>query len=153
MIKYLLDQNVVKALTSRKPNRNVDAWLDSVEDQALALSVMTLMESEKGIEMERQKKTGDTLAREKRAKSIKAGEDALTNLRADYGDRILALDDECALELGRLIAQKNKNNFDLAYAATAKRHKLILVTRNIGDLTGRGVDLLDPFVAEPTVTR
>ena len=106
MIKYLLDQNVVKELTSRKPNRNVDAWLDSVEDQALALSVMTLMESEKGIEMERQKKTGDTLAREKRAKSIKEGEDALTNLRADYGDRILALDERVRARIGPLDRSK-----------------------------------------------
>jgi toxin FitB len=49
------------------------------------------------------------------------------------------------------VGQKNKDNFDLGYAATAKRHKLILVTRNMSDLRGRGVALLNPFDADPKV--
>lgn len=148
---YLLDQNVVKELTSQSPNKHVDAWFDSVDDREIFLSVMTLMESEKGIEMERQKKTGDTSVQEKRKKGIKDGEKSLTDLRADFKNRILDLDDECAIELGRLVGQKNKSNFDLAYAATAKRHGLILVTRNVSDFAGRGIALLNPFVSNPTV--
>lgn len=150
-MKYLLDQNVVKELTSRNPNKQVDAWFDSVDDSEIFLSVMTLMESEKGIEMERQKKTGDTSVLEKRVEGIKQGEKALDDLREDFKGRIHDFDDKCAIEMGRLVAQKNKHNFDLAYAATAKRHTLVFVTRNIKDLKGRGIALLDPFVAKPTV--
>lgn len=148
---YLLDQNVVKELTSENPNKNVDAWFNSVGDDQIFLSVMTLMESEKGLEMERQKKTGDTSMQEKRARRIKEGEKNLADLRVEYKGKIHDFDDECAIELGRLVAQKNKDNFDLAYAATAKRHKLIFVTRNTSDLMGRGIALLNPFVPKPTV--
>jgi predicted nucleic acid-binding protein len=32
-------------------------------------------------------------------------------------------------------------------AATAKVHRLTLVTRNVADIAGTGVSLLDPFAA------
>lgn len=151
LLKYLLDQNVVREINAENPNKNVSKWLDSIDDSDISLSVLTLMESEKGIEMQRMKTTGDTSAKEKRANAIERAEQSLRDLRADYQDRLLGIDEECAIELGKLVGQKNKDNFDLGYAATAKRHNLILVTRNLSDLKGRGVKLLNPFDANPKV--
>ncbi|MER8887502.1 hypothetical protein [Mesorhizobium sp. M0816] len=48
-----------------------------------------------------------------------------------------------------MLGGKNKDRWDLALAATARVHGLILVTRNIKDFAGRGVHLLNPFEDPP----
>ena len=48
-----------------------------------------------------------------------------------------------------MLGAKNKDGWDMALAATARVHGLVLVTRNTKDFEGRGVRLLDPFRDRP----
>src|SRR5437867_3064509 len=50
-MSYLLDTNVVSELVRTRPNRRVLEWFDDVPDEALHLSVLSLGEIRKGIEM------------------------------------------------------------------------------------------------------
>ncbi|MGO7961782.1 PIN domain-containing protein, partial [Rhizobium leguminosarum] len=56
----------------------------------------------------------------------------LRKLRYDHGDRILPVNDEIAVEWGRIAAIRPRGDIDGMIAATAIVHDLIVVTRNIG---------------------
>jgi hypothetical protein len=44
-----------------------------------------------------------------------------------------------------LLGQSDKHMDDTGLAATAHVYGLVLVTRNVSDILGRGVDVVDPF--------
>lgn len=50
-MSYLLDTNVLSELVRVKPEPNVLDWFDTVSDEALHISVLTLGEIRKGIEL------------------------------------------------------------------------------------------------------
>ena len=56
-----------------------------------------------------------------------------------------------AAEWGRLQGEKDKHRDDLAFVATARVHGCVLATRNVKDVVGRGVRVLDPFKRTPEV--
>ncbi|WP_348785825.1 hypothetical protein [Mesorhizobium sp. KR9-304] len=64
-------------------------------------------------------------------------------------DRIIPVDATIVEEWTRMLGAKNKDRWDMALAATARVHGLVLVTRNTKDFEGRGVRLLDPFRDPP----
>ncbi|MBB6254996.1 putative nucleic acid-binding protein, partial [Nitrospirillum iridis] len=66
-------------------------------------------------------------------------------------DRILPVDREIAALWGRLLGTNDKHTDDTGLAATARIHRLILVTRNTADVAGRGVTTLDPYSASPRI--
>lgn len=138
MTAYLLDENVLREFGARG-DLNVHKWLATVDDSDLRLSVATLFEKRRGAEM---------LARRdpERAKVLL---DAITALEKAYADRIIPIDQVVVEEWTRMRGAKNKDRWDLALAATARIHSLVLVTRNTRDFVGRGVRLLDPFVDPP----
>lgn len=142
-MRYLLDTNVLREMHVGG-HKNVRAWLMSVGDAQLCISVLTIKENQEGI------------AREHARKPTERTEDAQRRLDAlieAYGDRIIPIDREIAAEWGRLVGTKAKHNDDMALAATARIRKLILVTRNVADFQGRGVEVLDPFKKRPQVIK
>lgn len=50
-MSYLLDTNIISETIRRTPNRSVIAWLDRLPGEALFISVLTVAEIRKGIEM------------------------------------------------------------------------------------------------------
>lgn len=134
MIRYLLDTDVTSQAGKRKPNVNVAAWLDTVRDDELAISVITLRERLEGAE---------------RAK--RAGSPSAPDITADVEDlarafegRILPIDEDAARHwAGRLVPDSSKAD-DKAQLAVAAAHGLILVTLNARDVRGRGVPVLNP---------
>lgn len=138
MTAYLLDENVLREFGARG-NVNVHKWLAMVDDTDLRLSVATFFEKRRGAEM---------LARRdpERAKVLL---DAIAALEKVYADRIIPIDSIVVEEWTRMIGSRNKDRWDLALAATARVHGLVLVTRNIRDFAGRGVQLLNPFLDPP----
>jgi predicted nucleic acid-binding protein len=54
-------------------------------------------------------------------------------------------------EWARLLGAKDKNQRDRALAATARVHGFVLVTRNIDDIRGCDVRVLNPFKADPVI--
>ncbi|PAP74540.1 hypothetical protein BSZ37_20375 [Rubrivirga marina] len=114
---------------------NVRAWLDSVDDCEVRLSVMTIREVSRGIER---------LAKTKPDKAAEIRE-RFDELMATYASRVVEIGVEAAEEWGRLEGEKAKHRDDLAFVATARVREMVLVTRNVKDVRGRGVRVLNPF--------
>ena len=142
MTTYLLDENVLRELHP-KGHARVLAWYATVSTDDLRISAMTFFEERRGAE--RLSRTDP-----KRAAVILKG---IQVLEAAYGSRIVPIDGPVAAEWARLLGAKDKNQRDRGLAATARVHGFVLVTRNIDDVRGCDVDVLDPFVAEPQVQR
>ena len=141
-MRYLLDTNVFREVQKGSAGHtNVRRWLAGVDDTDLRLSVMTVTEVRRGIV--RLAKTKPDAARE-----IAERFDVLLDA---YAGRVVAVDQAVADEWGRLQGVKDKHRDDLAFVATARVHGLVLATRNVEDVRGRGVRVLDPFKKTPAV--
>ena len=141
---YLLDTNVVAAIAPRvrrsPEEERVARWLETTGHDLL-LSVVTIAEIEDGI------------AKASRSgASRKAAElrEWLSQIEHFYGPSILPVDLETARIAGRMMDLARAGGIlpgfeDIAIAATAVRHDLILLTRNLKDFVPLGVRLVDPF--------
>lgn len=123
----------------RAGDPRVKAWLRSVEPDEVFLSVLVLGEIRRGVE------------RIRVADPVQAGaiEGWLARLVASFGDRVLAVDGVVAEAWGRLGAIRPIPVEDGLMAATAMVHGSTFVTRNISDVTGFGVTLLNPWADRP----
>lgn len=133
-MSFLLDTNVVSEIR-RGRDQHVRTWTERVEDIDLHLSVMTLGEIRKGIE----------LLRGRDPAQAEVFATWLGELHATFADRILPINARVAEEWGRLNAATPHNTVDSLIAATAHVHDLTVVTRNTVDFEGCGVRLLDPW--------
>ncbi len=136
---YLLDTVVLSELRKHRRNVAVVAWIGSVTPSDLFLSAVTIAEIELGIERQRNVDPGF-------AAELSAWLDL--TLRAN-GERILPLTVAVARRWGRLAVQTGNRELDLAIAATALEHGLIVVTRNVSDFSPVGVPTLNPFDDPP----
>lgn len=70
-----------------------------------------------------------------------------TDLPNLFPGRILAVDEQVADRWGRMMAQAGRPipAIDSLIAATAAHHELTLVTRNIRDFAGLGLELINPW--------
>jgi predicted nucleic acid-binding protein len=132
---YLLDTCIISEL--RKPNCNpgVSAWMSDIQPDEAFLSVLTLGEIRRGIELHRRKSPGAASGLER----------WLLGLETHYGDRILPLTPAIADAWGRLSPHQPPPVTDGLIAATALEHKLTVVTRNTADFARSGVNTLNPF--------
>lgn len=137
-MSYLLDTNVVSEIRKKVPDRGVSAWLASVPDDELFLSVLVVGEIRQGIER---------LARRDLAQ-VEIFEQWLGRLVHAYGDRIVPITARVAEAWGRLNVPDPLPVVDGLMAATALVHNWTLVTRNVDDVASTGVRLLDPFAKE-----
>ena len=137
---YLLDTNVVSELRKGdRCNENVAAWYSRVSDDGLFLSVLTLGEIRKGIE----------LIRDRDPKQVEVLENWLRHLEQNYQGRLLPIDANITAAWGRMYHIRNISVVDGLLAATAIAHNLTLVTRNVPDVEGLGVNILNPFSPQP----
>jgi predicted nucleic acid-binding protein len=140
---YLLDTNVVSMLDPRRRALASDIvdWIEH-NGAGLYLSVMTITEMDAGaLKLRREGKVA-------RADQI---EQLINGILSDFSDRILAMDIETARHLARLSAAAYRNPIalpDLIIAATAVRHGLTVLTRNMKDFEKLDVKALDPFSEE-----
>lgn len=137
-MSFLLDTNVVSEIR-RGRDPHVRAWANGVEDIDLHLSVLTLGEIRKGIELLRSR---DPVQAEVFA-------DWLSELHTRFGERIVPIDADVAEEWGKLHAVAPRNSVDSLIAASARVRGLTVVTRNTGDFKDCGVALINPWQAEP----
>ncbi len=135
-MNFLIDTNIISEVRkSAACDRNVAAWYASIDDGDLYLSVLVTGEIRKGIELARRRDP---------AKAAALGE-WLKEVEAAFGDRILPIDRAVADEWGRMSAQRSIPVIDGLLAATARAHRMTLVTRNEADVAGLGANLLNPF--------
>ena len=138
----LIDTNVIsEARKGDKADAGVRAFFRAAAEQkqTLFLSVVTLGELRRGVELIRYR--GD-------AEQAALLEHWLQTVVSDYGHQILALDADVAQVWGRLRVPHHENALDKQIAATALVYDLTLVTRNTKDFVATGVRVLNPF-AEP----
>ena len=140
MTGFLLDTNVVSELMKPRPNRRVIAWVDATAETLLHLSVITIGEVRKGIDLLRDHDP-------KRA-ALQSWLDR--DVRIRFAGRLLAFDDGVAERWGQLEALARKRRLtlptiDALLAATALHHGLTFVTRNTADIAPTGVPVFDPW--------
>jgi predicted nucleic acid-binding protein len=138
-MKYLLDTNVFREIGKLEPHKHVRTWLTGADDADLAISALTVREVAKGI-------AKLTAFKPALAHAIKARTDAVFNALVG---RILPIDQVVAREWGEALAQREKHVDDAGFAATARIHDLILVTRNTRDVAMRRVSILNPYKSPP----
>jgi predicted nucleic acid-binding protein len=144
--RYLVDTNIISAVapTSAVTPQQLVAWMDS-HSPALFLSAVTVAEIADGIakaEREGAKRKASRLA------------DWLRTLLHLYGDRVLPSNTPTAEIAGALtdLARSRGHSpgfADVAIAATARWHKLTLLTRHVRHFVPMGITVIDPFQALP----
>lgn len=131
---YLLDTNVVSELRKPKPHGGVVAWLQSVDDAHLHLSAVTIGEIQDGIELTREQDPA-------KADEI---ETWLSHVVGAYNT--LVMDSETLRDWAKLMHRKSDTLYeDAMIAATARRHGLTVVTRNVADFKRLEVEVFNPF--------
>lgn len=139
-MNYLLDTNVISELVAKQPSPKVIDWIDSIADERVYLSAITIGELKKGIEKlpasQRKALLRDWLHEE---------------LLVRFAGHILALDTAVMLTWGQVTATLEQRGrklpaMDSLIAALALQHKFTLVTRNDTDFVDTGVILLNPWL-------
>ena len=135
-MSYLLDTCVLAESRRKTVNKNLEAWLTKVPDEALFISVLTLGEIRYGIEK---------LLKGKRRVQLTLWLEH--ELAAWFGERVLALDLEIADQWGYIRAlHRTLPAIDSLLAATAMTRHLTLVTRNVKDFVDiDGLKILNPW--------
>ena len=131
---YLLDTNVVSELRRPRPHGAVLAWLASVDDTELFVSAVTLGEIQAGIELTR----GQDPAK---ASELEGWLDMVAGAY-----NVLPMDAAVFRAWARLMHRRSDTLYeDAMIAATAKVHRLTVVTRNVADFQALGFEVLNPF--------
>ena len=136
---YLIDTNVISEVRKKsKANKGVLRFFEQVTAQqtSIFLSVVTVGELRRGVELIRYR--GDI-------PQAKLLERWLEELLTEFGESILDINHDIAQLWGRLRVPHPQNALDKQIAATALIYDLIVVTRNLKDFSGTGVQLLNPF--------
>jgi predicted nucleic acid-binding protein len=142
MSGFLIDTNVLSEYNrTGGPDAGVKRWLETTERQTQHVSIITLAEIQKGIELLDQGKRRTQL------------EQWLTqDLEAWFSGRVLPVDRQVAMRWASLVAQGSRTGrplptVDSLIAATALVHGLTIVTRNTKDFEGIGAATINPWDA------
>lgn len=132
----LVDTNIVAEIRKgERANTHVRGWFESLEPDAVALSVLTIGEIRRGIENIRRRDVA----------AARALDRWVRRLVIEHADRILPVDGAVAEEWGRLNVPAPLPVVDGLLAATARVHGLVLATRNAKDVARTGVEVVNPF--------
>ena len=133
---YLIDTNVISELRKPRPHGAVVAWMQRIEDRHLFLSAVSVGEIQAGIELTREQDPD-------KAAALVAWLEGVVATRA-----VLDMDAAAFRQWARLMhRQSDTLHEDAMIAATAIRHGLTVVSRNVADFKAFGVPLLNPFKA------
>jgi toxin FitB len=135
----VLDSNIVSEPWRPRPDRQVLEWLEAQPTSSLYLCTPVLAELRFGAE------SLDAGLRRDRLRN------AIDRLETEsYRGRVFSFDGSAAAEYGRLAAKRRRIGkrmeiMDAMIAAIALTHRAALATRNIGDFSDLGLELVNPF--------
>jgi predicted nucleic acid-binding protein len=139
---FLIDTNVLSEYNRPDgPDAGVKRWLEETDRPSQYVSVITLAEIQKGIEL---------LAEGKRRVQLEQW--LKQDLEAWFSGRVLSVDRQVAGRWASLVVQglragRPLPTVDSLIAATALAHDLTIVTRNVRDFEGTAVVTLNPWQA------
>jgi len=136
---FLLDTNVVSELVRATPHARVLSWMRLQRPTDLFLAAVTLGEIVRGVVR---------LPTSSRRSKLEAWVTEL--LPRQFAGRILAFDQQAAVIWGELMGTADRTarpraSADAQIAATAIRHDLVLVTRNMPDFKELISALVNPW--------
>lgn len=138
-MKHILDTCALSELVARRPNQKVLSYIGSLSEEDVIVCSVVLGELRKGID---------------RLDSGNRRHELLQWLEHDliprFSGRILSFDTPSAMRWGLLVAQCEKKGrvlpvLDSLLAAVCLEHGARLVTRNVADFDGTGVDIVNPW--------
>jgi len=137
-MRTLLDTCVLAEIRKPDGNRAVETAVSNLDDRDIYLSVISLGEIARGVHL---------LPNGKKKKALANWLDGLVK---SFADRILPIDHEVALIWGEVtaIAQKSGEiipGVDGLIAATALRHGLNVMTRNVRHFRASRANIIDPW--------
>lgn len=138
-MSYLIDTNVVSELIKTRPDPAVIAWLRSTDSSTLFLGAMVVGEVRFGIER---------LPQGMRRQALNGNFERW--VVPYFADRVLSVDYTIAMRWAVLRAETMRAGRVLAVvdsliAATAIVHEMSVVTRNVRDFRGLGIELINPW--------
>jgi predicted nucleic acid-binding protein len=138
-MNYLLDTCVLSEFTRRQPDQNVIAWLDSIEEEKLFISVITVGEIQRGIE-----RLPDSHRKTELLVWMNNG------LLQRFAARMVVIDALTMFMWGSLTARMEAAGqpmgvMDSLIAASALQNNLIVATRNVADFLPSGVQVINPW--------
>ena len=132
---YLLDTNVISETRKVTPHGGVMAWLRSRKDEKVFLPAVVFGEIQTGVEKTRRQDPQKALEIEDWILRLLAAFDVIPMTAVEFR------------EWARLMNKRSDDQTrDAMIAATAKVHRLIVVTRNTKDFRHFGVETLNPFL-------
>ena len=136
---YVIDTNVASELIRQVPAASVAAWIAERDAEDLFLTAVSEAELRYGVAIVPAGRRKDEL------------EAALSRwLDVGFGERILPFDSAAArayaeIAAGRRQAGRLIGEADCQIAAISRQRGAILVTRNVRDFQGTGVEVVDPW--------
>jgi predicted nucleic acid-binding protein len=135
----LLDTNVVAEMMTASPAPAVVSWLNGQESSALFLTTVTIGEIAYGLRV---------MPHGKRRLQLEQGFERV--LAEAFAGRILAYDEEAALQYGEVMGRRKEIGRPLSVpdgqiAAIARARGCAVATRNVRDFVDCGVEVLNPF--------
>ena len=137
----LLDTNVISELMRPQPDEHVVAWINHQVTARLYVSTVTVAEIEYGLEIR-----PDGCRRQDLERRFKRF------ISEGFEERVLAFDSGAAHEYANILAHRRALGRPMAtldgqIASIAAANELALATRNVGDFTDCGLELVNPFDA------
>ena len=136
---YLIDTNVLSEAAKADPDEGVRRWLRGLSSGSAFISVLTIGEIRKGVEL---------LSQGSRRRALTTWLD--DDLTERFHGRILDIDRPVAEAWGRLSTEGRRLGRPLPVVdglllATAHRYRLTFATRNVADCEDRGVPVMNPW--------
>jgi predicted nucleic acid-binding protein len=139
----VLDTNVLSELMRPQPDPRVMGWANRLAPREIAITAMNEAEILHGIGL---------LPKGRRQQALRQSwQELMTHL---FQGQALAFSSEAAQWYGELVSRRVRlarpiATADAVIAATALAHRAQLATRNTSDFEAIGLELIDPWVADP----
>jgi len=138
-LKYILDTNIISELSKQNPNKNVVSFINSLDENLIYLSVVTIGEINFGIEKLQNTKKKDELH-----------EWLYKDLLSRFQNRLLDIGIDTMLSWGSINSHlkaigKPMPIMDSLIGATCQTRDYILITRNEKDFINLDIETINPF--------